>query len=190
MSKIKIEVSARHCHISRKDLDKLFGKGYKLTVYKELSQPGQFAAEETLIVKTKGGKIENMRILGPVRKNTQIEISATDARILKINPPVNLSGNLRGSSGAILVGLRGTLKLKKGIIIAKRHLHCNKKQALELGIKKGQKVSVKTLGDRSVTFHNILVRVREDFDLSIHIDTDEGNASLAGGICAEGEIIK
>lgn len=189
MSKIRIEVSARHCHLSLSDLNKLFGKDHKLKAIKNLSEPGEFAAKETITIKTKGGQIDNLRIVGPIRKQTQVELSMTDCRRLKINPPIKVSGNLQGSLGATLIGPKGSVKIKEGVIIAKRHLHCNPAQAKKLNLKNGQSVSVKTLGERSVTFHDIEVRVRDDFDLSVHLDTDEGNASSPDGVCSVGELL-
>lgn len=189
MDKIRIEVSARHCHLSQKDLDKLFGKGYQLKPIKDLSQKGQFAAKETIILKTKDGQIDNLRILGPLRADTQIELSMTDARKLKINPPLRLSGDIKGSVGAIIIGPKGKVKLKEGIIIAQRHLHANPAQAEKLGLKMGQSISIRTVGNRSVTFHNVAVRIEDKFDLSFQVDTDEGNGSLPDGVCSQGEII-
>jgi len=190
MAQILIEVSARHCHLSQKDLDKLFGKNYQLKLMKDLSQRGQFAAQETVILKTKDGQIDNLRILGPVRPNSQVELAMTDARKLKISPPVRVSGDIKGSVGAALIGPKGEIKLKEGIIIAQRHIHASPAQAKQLSLKKGQLVSVKTFGERSVTFHDVIIRIEEHFDLSFQIDTDEGNASLPGGVCSKGEIIK
>lgn len=189
MSKITIEVSARHVHISQKDLEVLFGKGYNLIVYKKLSQPGQFAAKETITVKTKEGELQKVRILGPVRDHTQVEVSMTDARKLKIKVPLRLSGDIKGTPGATLIGPEGKMKIKKGVIVAKRHIHTTPKQAKKIGLSDGQVVSVKTPGERGITFHDVSVRVRDDFDLNMHIDTDEGNASLPDGVYCQGEII-
>jgi len=189
MSRIKIEVSARHCHLSAKDLEKLFGHGYKLKPVKELSQPGQFAAKETITLKTKDGQIDNIRILGPVRNKTQVELSMTDTRKLKIQPPIRLSGDLADSVGGTLVGPKGEIKIKDGIIIAQRHIHASPAEAKNIGLKNNQKVSVKIGDDRAVTFHNIPVRVDKDFSLAMHVDTDEGNASLPSGVCGVGELI-
>ncbi|MEK7072665.1 MAG: phosphate propanoyltransferase [Patescibacteria group bacterium] len=188
-NKIKVEISARHCHLSRKDLNSLFGLGYKLKPIKYLSQPGEFASSETVTIKTKDGQINNLRILGPIRKKTQIELALTDARKLKINPPLRLSGDVKGSLGATLIGSKGQIKIKEGVIIAQRHLHCSPKQAKKLNLKNGQTVSVKIPGQRSVTFDNIIVRIKDNFDLSVHLDTDEGNASTINGVCTFGELI-
>lgn len=177
-NKIKIEVSGRHLHLSRKDLDNLFGHGYKLTVARHLSQPGEFAAKEIVSIKTEGGQIDNVRVLGPIRSKTQVEISMTDARKLKINPPIRISGDIEGSASATLIGPNGMVELKEGVIIAQRHLHANPDQAKEIGVRDGQSISIKTSGQRSITMHNIIVRVGDNYDLAIHIDTDEGNASM------------
>ena len=190
MVKIPIEVSARHCHLSRTDLDKLYGKGYALKLMKELSQKGQFAAQETVVLETKDGRIDNLRILGPVRPATQVELSMTDARKVKLNPPIRVSGGIKGSAGAILIGPKGKVELKEGVIIAQRHIHANPGQAKKLGLKMGQLVSVKTSGPRSLTFHDVIIRVEDHFDLSFQVDTDEGNAALPGGVCSQGIIVK
>lgn len=190
MTQILIEVSARHCHLSQQDLDKLFGKGFQLTQQKELSQPDQFATNEKLILKTKDGQIDNLRILGPVRPETQIELAMTDARKLKLNPPIRVSGDIKGSAGGTLIGPKGEVKLKEGIIIAQRHIHCSPAQAKKLGLRNGQLVAVKTIGDRSAIFTKVIMRVEEHFRLSFQVDTDEGNASLPSGVCSRGEIIK
>jgi len=187
---VRIEVSARHCHLSQRHLDKLFGKGYKLKKMKDLSQKGQYASKERITLKTADAQIDNLRILGPVRKETQVELAMTDARKLNIKLPVRVSGFIEDTPGATLVGPKGTVILKKGIIIAKRHIHCNPAQAKEMGLKKGEHVSVLTHGDRSVTFHDVVIRIDKKFDLSFQIDTDEGNASLPDGVCSRGEIIK
>jgi len=189
MHKIKIEVSARHCHLSQEHLDQLFGQGHGLVRMKDLSQPGQFASQETVILRTPDGQIDNLRVLGPVRPDTQVELSMTDVRKLKISPPIRVSGDIKGSAGATLIGPMGEVELQEGIIIAQRHIHASSKQAEKLGLKAGQLVSVKTSGGRSVTFHDVIIRVEDHFDLSFQIDTDEGNASLPGGVCSEGEII-
>lgn len=177
--KIKIEISARHCHLSNKDLETLFGKNYRLKPLKPLSQPGQFASRETVAVQTAAGCVDNVRILGPARKATQVEISRTDANRLKINPPVRLSGDVKNSSGAKIIGPKGAVKIKEGVIIAERHLHCDPTNGKKLGLKNNQRVSVKTQGNRSATFNNVVVRISKDSSLAFHIDTDEANAALS-----------
>lgn len=187
--KINIEVSARHCHLSQQDLDKLFGLNYRLKILKPLSQPSQFAAKETIVLKTKDGEINNLRILGPVRQKTQIELALTDARKLGIKPPLRLSGDIAGSTGGVLIGPKGKIILKEGVIIALRHIHANPQIAQKLKLSTGKKCSVKTLGPRSVIFNNVSVRINKDFGFSMHIDTDEGNAGLIDGACNQGEIL-
>ncbi|MEK7624551.1 MAG: phosphate propanoyltransferase [Patescibacteria group bacterium] len=176
--KIKIEISAHHCHLSSKDVEILFGKGYQLKPLKPLSQPGQFAARESIALKTPAGRLDNIRILGPARETTQVEISRTDARQLNINPPVRLSGSVKKTVGVELIGPKKTIKIKSGVIVAERHIHCNPAVAEKLGLKNNQRISVKTEGVRSLTFNNVVVRIHKDFFLALHIDTDEANAAL------------
>lgn len=176
--KIKIEISARHCHLSKQDMERLFGKSYQLKPVKALSQPGQFIAQETIDIKTPDGCINSVRILGPARGKTQVEISRTDARRLNIHPPVRQSGSIKKSAGVELIGPNGKIKIKEGVIVAERHIHCDMATAKKLGLKNNQRISVKTNGVRSLTFNNVVVRIHKDFSLALHIDTDEANASL------------
>jgi len=175
--KIIIETSARHVHLDKKTLEKLFGKGYKLTPDYSLSQKGEFAAKERVILKTKKGEIKRVRIIGPLRKKTQIEISRTDAFHLKINPPLRLSGDLKNTPGITLIGPKGEVKLKQGVIIAARHIHCDPKTAKKLNLKHGDKVSVRIKGKRGLIFNNVVVRIRKNFVWRMQIDTDEANAA-------------
>lgn len=174
--KIKIEISAHHCHLSNKDLETLFGKNYQLKPIKALSQHGQFASQEIIDVKTPDGRINNIRVLGPTRELTQVEISQTDARQLNIYPPIRQSGDVKKSCGAELIGPKGSSKIKEGVIIAARHLHCDPPAAKKLGLKNNQRVGIKTAGIRSVVFDKVIVRIHKDFTLAFHIDTDEANA--------------
>ena len=176
MAKIPVEVSAKHIHLSQKDLEILFGVGYVLKEKNGLTQPGQFSAKETLDVKVGDRKMDNVRVVGPTRKYTQIEISLTDGIKLGITPPVETSGSLKSSLKCVLIGPKGKVKTR-GIISALRHIHCNPKEAKRLGIKNGQMVSVKISGKRGLVFNNIKVRVDSEFKLSLHLDTDEGNAA-------------
>ncbi|HEB01401.1 MAG TPA: phosphate propanoyltransferase [Candidatus Portnoybacteria bacterium] len=185
--KIPIEVSARHVHLSQEDLEKLFGPGAQLTKLKDLSQPGLFAAEETLTLANQELVIEKVRVVGPVRKQSQVELSVTDARRLKINPPLRVSGDLVGSERLILKGPRGTVELKEGVILAWRHLHTSPDEAQKLGLKNGDSASIKVKEDRALIFEKIVVRVDPNFRLALHIDTDEGNAA---GIEQSGEGIQ
>ncbi len=175
--KILIEISARHVHISRKDLDILFGDGYFLNKIKDLSQLDEFAAKETVSIVSRSGKIiDNVRILGPEREETQVEISLTDSYFLKENVPVKQSGDLEGSVPVKIVGPSGFVDLNLGMIVAKRHFHCTKKIAKELGLEDGSSVMVKIEGERGLIFDNVLVRITDNAVDRIHIDTDEGNA--------------
>ena len=177
--KIKIEVSGRHVHISQRDIDKLFGVGYELTKVRDLSQPGTYAAKENVILVGKRA-IEQVRVLGPPRDDSQVEISKTDSFDLGLKAPVRLSGDIKNTPGVKLKGPKGSVDLKKGVIIAERHLHLSEKQAKDLSVKDDDNVSVKVDGERGVTFHNIIARVG-DYDSALHIDTDEGNAAGVEG---------
>jgi putative phosphotransacetylase len=187
--KIPVEISARHCHLSKEDLEKLFGPGYELKMLKQLSQPSDFASEETVIIEFGTKKFENVRIIGPIRKQTQVEVSLTDAIGSGVLPPTRLSGDLKGSSPVILQGPVGRVELGEGLIIAKRHIHCSTSQAAESGLKTGDIVSIKIDGERAVTFHNVSVRVADHYDFYLQLDTDEGNAAAINKI-GEGEIIR
>ncbi len=174
---VPIGVSARHIHLTQADLEVLYGPGYQLTKKKEL-MGGQFASNELLtIVGLKLRAIENVRILGPCRKFSQVEISATDAMKLGIKAPLRESGDIAGSAPIALVGPKGALYLKEGCIIASRHIHMSPKDAAQAGVKDGDYVSVKADNDRGTTFNNVKIRVDESFTLEMHIDTDEANAS-------------
>ncbi len=187
-TKIPVEVSARHIHLCQKDLEALFGLEYKLKELKRLSQPSDFSCEETLDIKVGDKEIKNVRVVGPLRQKTQVEISKTDAVILGVNPPVRLSGDIEKSAPVVIVGPAGVVDLTDGLIVALRHIHCATSEAVKLGLKNNDKVSVKTDGERPVTFHNVIVRIKDDFKLCLHLDTDEGNAA---GInkTGEGQII-
>ena len=181
MKKIPIEISARHIHLSQKDLEALFGKGYQLKKLRELSQLGEFAAKEKIDIqnslKPNARKISKVRILGPIRKQIQVELSHTDAIFLKVEPMVRESGNIKGTPGIILVGPKGKIKIKEGVMSARRHIHCSPKESQKLGLKNRMLVSVKTMGIRSITFHKVRVLVKPNYRLYMHLDTDEGNAA-------------
>ncbi|MDD5012328.1 MAG: phosphate propanoyltransferase [Candidatus Nanoarchaeia archaeon] len=189
MTKIPIEISARHIHLSEKDFEKLFGKNKTLTPMKKLSQIGEFASEEKVTLINSGRKIENVRILGPFRKNSQAEISLTDAYNLKLNPlpKIKVSGDLANTTNILVKGPKSSVKIP--CIIAKRHLHCSIEEAGKLKLKNNQKVSVKISGERETIFQEIIVRTNENFRLSLHLDTDEGNAAGITGRTF-GELIK
>jgi len=187
--KIPIEVSGRHIHISKKDLETLFGEGYQLNKIKQLSQPEEFACEEFVKVEVGAKSFEKVRIVGPLREETQVEISLTDAVGSGIVPPVRLSGDLEDSLPVIIVSPKGSVELQQGLIVAKRHIHCATTEAEELGFKNNDVVSVKTEGERGLIFDNVIVRVSDNYKLAMHIDTDEGNAAGINKI-GEGIILK
>ena len=175
--KIKIGVSQRHIHLSREDLDILFGKGYELTKKKTL-MGREYAAEEVVTLVGPSLKaITNVRVLGPVRKDTQVEISKTDTFILKVNPPVRPSGQVEGSEKLVVVGPKGSVYLKQGVIIANRHIHLTPEYAEAHGIKDGDYVNVEVEGVKPTKFYDVQVRVRDDFNVEMHIDTDDANSS-------------
>ncbi len=188
--KVLIETSARHVHVSAEDLAVLFGEGYELTKKKDLSQPGQYACEERVAVVGAKGSFPAVSILGPVRKDTQVEISASDARSIGVSAPVRESGDIAGSGACKLVGPKGEVEISEGVIVAKRHIHMTTADAAEFGLKDKQVVSVKVdSAERSLVFGDVVVRVNDAFALAMHIDTDESNAVLApAGVT--GEIIK
>ncbi len=175
--KFIVETSARHVHVTEEDLEILFGKGAKLTHKKDLSQPGQFACEERVTVVGPKKQLANVSILGPVRPETQVELSATDARSLGITAPVRESGDLDGSGACKIVGPCGEVEISQGVIIAKRHIHMTPADAEEFGVKDKQIVSVKIeSAERSAILCDTVVRVSEKYALAMHIDTDESNA--------------
>ncbi|MGN0946812.1 MAG: phosphate propanoyltransferase [Megasphaera sp.] len=174
--RIPIGVSNRHVHVSRADLDTLYGKEYALTHKSELGQPGQFAANETVTLKGPKGTFEHVRILGPVRSQSQVEISKTDSFRLGVKAPIALSGHLQGTPGITLIGPRGTVELPCGVIIAKRHIHMTPAQAAARHLKDGQIVDVETFGERRGILGDVIIRVSDTAGLEMHIDVDEANA--------------
>ena len=184
-----VETSARHAHISKEHLEILFGKDAELVVKKMLSQPGQYASEQKITVVGPRGSL-NMSILGPVRKDTQIEVSLSDARTLGINAPIRESGDIAGSGACKIVGPCGEVELKEGVIAAKRHIHATTSDASALGVNNGDivNVEVKTNG-RSLIYGDVVVRVSDSYALAMHIDTDEANAAAASGT-VYGRIVK
>lgn len=178
ISKVTVGISARHIHLSRADMDTLFGPGSELTFVKALTQPGQFSAEEQVTLVGPKREIKKVRVLGPLRPRTQIEISRTDAFTLGLKPPVRDSGDVAQSAPITIVGPKGKIDLPEGAIVAKRHIHMTPKDAQELGLKEKDIVSVRVAeGDRSLIFDQVLVRVNENFALDFHVDTDEANAA-------------
>lgn len=187
---IMVETSARHVHVSREALDILYGEGYELTPKKWLSQPGQFASEERVRVIGTKGEFPAVSILGPVRPACQVELSATDCRSIGLGIVVRESGDIDGTPGCTIVGPKGEVTIDKGVIVAKRHIHMTPEDAEHYGVTDKQIVSVKVdSADRSLIFGDVVVRVRSDFKLAMHIDTDESNAVLAARD-AVGTIIK
>ncbi|MBQ2136263.1 MAG: phosphate propanoyltransferase [Clostridia bacterium] len=178
---VPVGVSNRHIHLSSSDLETLFGKGYQLTPIKDLSQPGQFACKELLtIVGPSLRPIENVRVLGPVRSSSQVEISRTDSFALKVKPPVRESGDIKGSAPITIVGPKGVVTLNEGCIIANRHIHMSEEEGAAFGLKDGDYVTVDVKGERRTTFYDVQVRVNKAFRLEMHIDTDDANAAGIG----------
>lgn len=175
---IPVGVSARHVHVTREDLAALYGEGYQLTVKKDLSQPGQFACNEVVDVVTEKATFPKVRILGPERKKTQVEISLTDSMKLGVKAPVRDSGDVANSPGVTLVGPKGKVEIKEGVIAAFRHIHMTPTDAAEFGVQDKQIVTVRCGGQRGLVFENVLIRVSEAFALEMHVDTDESNAAM------------
>lgn len=174
---VPVGVSARHIHLTQEHVEALFGPGYQLTKKKDL-MGGQFASnEQVTIVGLKLRAIENVRVLGPVRSSSQVEISATDAMKLGVKAPLRESGDIAGSAPVAVVGPRGAIYLNEGCIVAKRHIHMSPADAAQAGVKDGDYVSVKTENERGTVFDQVKIRVHDSFTLEMHIDTDEANAS-------------
>lgn len=184
--KVNVGLSNRHLHVSKEDLNILFGQNYELTHKKDLSQPGQYAAEEIVDIEGPKGTLKKVRILGPVRPSTQVEISFADARTLGVTPEVRESGNISNTPGCKLIGPNGTVELSEGVIVASRHIHMHTDDAAKFGLKDKDIVNVETSGNRGVIFKNVLVRVNPDYALEMHIDIEEGNsAGLSNGDFAQ-----
>ena len=172
---VPVGISNRHIHLSQADLDQLFGAGYQLTPMKELSQPGQFACKETVTICGPKGAIEKVRVLGPVRKETQIEIVAGDCFKLGVKAPAKLSGDLAGTPGITVVGPKGSVQTAQGLIVAQRHIHMSPEDAAHFGLHDKQVVSVQAPSARGGMLENVPVRVDPSFTTEMHIDTDEAN---------------
>lgn len=189
-NKVPIEISARHVHLSQSHLETLFGKDYALTPKKNLSQPGQFACVERVTVVGPKRELAGVSVLGPVRPETQVEISLTDARSIGVTAPIRESGDIKGSAGCRLIGPAGEVELTEGVIAAKRHIHMTEADAESFGVSDKQIVSVKIDSDgRSTVYGDVVVRVSNKYALAMHIDTDEGNAACVSGNMT-GEVIK
>ena len=178
--KVQIGLSNKHLHLSAADVETLFGKGYNLTPTKDLVQPGQYAAEEKVDIVGPKGTLKGIRVLGPVRPETQVELSMTDARTIGIKAPIRESGKLDGTPGCTLVGPMGTVDIDKGVIVAMRHVHLSPSEAIEAGVKDKDCVSIRVCGERGLVFDNVLIRSGEGHKRECHLDTDEGNAAGCG----------
>ncbi len=189
-TKVLVETSARHVHLTQEHIEALFGKGATLTHKKDLSQPGQFACEERVTVVGPKKSIPNVIILGPARRATQVEVSFTDTRTLGVSAPVRESGDVAGSPGIKLVGPAGEVDIAEGVIVAKRHIHFTPEDAAEYGVSDKEIVKLKIeSNDRTTVFDDVVVRVNPNFAAAVHLDTDEANAACAFGECY-GEIVK
>ena len=178
---IPVGVSNRHIHLTQEHVEILFGKGYELNPVKDLSQPGQYACKECLtIVGPSLRPIEKVRVLGPVRKASQVEISRTDSFVLKVKPPVRESGDIKGSAPITIIGPKGIVTLQEGCIIANRHIHMSLDEGAAFGLKDGDYVDIEANGERRTMFFDVQVRVHKDFRLEMHIDTDDANAAGIG----------
>lgn len=185
---IPIEASAKHVHLSQKDVEALFGAGHQLTFDRELSQPGQFLAKERVMLIGPKGVIERVAVLGPARDQTQVEISITDSRVLGLEAKLRESGQLEGTKGIVISANGNVVKALNGLIAAKRHIHMTSKDAEKLNVKDKQIVSVKVYSDRPVILEDVVVRVNDNYALAMHIDFDEANAcALTKGV--KGEIV-
>ncbi len=185
--KVIVEVSARHVHVTEKDLHTLFGEGHELHPKKDLSQPGQYASEERVSVVGPKSEFNGVIIIGPVRKETQIEISLTDARKIGVTAPIRESGDIKGSASVKLVGPKGEVEVTEGCIVAKRHVHLDPHTAEKFGVQNGQNVKVLCdTNDRKLIFDDVMARVSEQYAAAMHIDTDEANAA---GLPTHGELL-
>ena len=180
--KLEINASNKHIHLDQDDLDKLFGKGYELTFKKALKQPGQFASEEKVQVIGPKESFPGIRVLGPLRKDTQLELALTDCRQIGIDAPIRESGNVKGTPGCRLVGPKGEVELEYGVIVAKRHAHFSPEDAKEAGVENGQIVKIKIESEeRTTIYDDVVCRVSDSCATEVHVDTDEANAAAMGG---------
>ena len=179
---IPVGISNRHIHLSQEDFETLFGAGATMTHFKDLSQPGQFACKEVMTIVGPGGAIERVRLLGPARKQTQVEVSVADCFKLGIKAPLRDSGDLAGSAPITIVGPKGSVNIPEGCIIALKHIHMHTDDAARLGLKDRDHVNVQTCGERNLMFQEVLISVSDKFKLEMHVDMDEANAaSLSNG---------
>ncbi len=175
---VTIGISNRHVHLTKEHLEILFGKGYELQELRKINQPGQFASKEKVTIETEKSKIENVRVLGPIRPYTQVEISKSDAIKLGIEPPVRDSGDLKGSASITIIGPCGKVELTEGCIIATRHIHMTKEQYQKFGLEGISKVSVKIKGEKGGILNNVHLKVADHSYYEMHLDTDDANAFL------------
>ncbi|MEG0641455.1 ethanolamine utilization phosphate acetyltransferase EutD [Clostridium sp.] len=173
---IDVEASGRHVHLSKEDVERLFGIGYKLTKIKDLSQPGQFACKERVTIKGPKGSIKNVVVLGPTREESQVEVSLTDSLALGIKPPIKISGEILNTPGVTIESDRAAVNLTKGLIAAKRHIHLSNEDAKKFEVKNNDLVKVKVFGERPLIFDDVVIRVSEKYKTFMHIDYDEANA--------------
>lgn len=177
---IPVGISNRHVHLSQADLEVLFGEGYQLTKLKDLSQPGQYACKETVILCGPNGAIEKVRVLGPVRSKTQVEIMAGDCFKLGVVTEPRLSGDLHGTPGITIIGPKGSVQIREGLIVAQRHIHMTPEDAKRFGVEDGQVVSIQFDGPRGGVFHNVAIRANDASSLECHLDIEEANAMGIG----------
>ncbi len=177
MKLVPVGVSARHIHLSKEHVEVLYGSGYELTVFKPLSQPAQFAAQEVVTIEGSRGKMDKVRVLGPARGQTQLEISRTDCYTLGVIAPLRQSGNVEGTPGIRLIGPAGSITLEQGVIVAARHIHFHTADAARWGIGEKQMLKVRMRGERPLVFEEVFARVSDSFTTEMHIDTDEANAA-------------
>ena len=187
--KVEIGISNKHLHLCQADIEKLFGEGHELTPVKDLVQPGQFACDEKVDIVGPKNTLKGIRVLGPARPETQVELAMTDARTIGISAPIRESGKLDGTPGCKLVGPCGEVELDKGVIVALRHVHLSPEQAEEAGVKDKDIVKLKLEGERALVFDNVLIRSGDGHFREAHLDTDEGNAACCSGSTVA-EIIK
>ena len=173
---IPVGISNRHIHLSKKHVETLFGEGYELTKLKDLSQKGQYACKETITICGPRGSIEKVRVLGPIRSKTQVELSIGDCRKTGVSPSVRLSGNLKDTSGVTLIGPKGSVQLEEGVIVAQRHIHMNNKHAEHFGVTDGEIVKIEVDGLRGGILNNVSIRTNDSFSLECHLDVEEANS--------------
>ena len=176
--KIPVGISNRHIHLTKESLEKLFGLGYELTKKSDLTQPGQFSANEMVTIKTEKSEIHNVRVLGPIRNYDQVEISKTDAYKLGINPPVRKSGNVKGSAPITIVGPKGEIYIKEGCILANRHIHISKEDSIRYNLPEDSEVMIKINTEKGGILTNVYTKVTDEAYFELHLDTDDANSHL------------